>query len=234
VDVETLGELENLLGGLERDRECLALILTGSGDECFISGGDLRQLRELDDLHKGREMCLRGQRVLSGLEGLDIPVIAAVNGSAYGGGCEFALACDLRIASREAEFSFRQVKLGIMTGWGGATRLHRIVGRSQAMRLLLTGAPIGAEEARAIGLVDEVVPRGEVLSRARELAGEIVSGAPLAVRFVKRVLNHVRDMPVHAGIAYEAELFSILWDSRDHREAERAYFAKEKPRWKGK
>src|SRR3990172_5108262 len=176
VDVETLGELEALLSDRERDRALLALILTGEGDDCFISGGDLRQLRELDDLHKGREMCLRGQRVLSRLEALDAAVIGAVNGSAYGGGCEFALACDMRIASKEAEFCFRQVKLGIMTGWGGATRLHRIVGRARAMRLLLTGAPVGAEQALNMGLVDDVAPRGEVLARARELAGEIASG----------------------------------------------------------
>ena len=122
IDIDTTLELEVLLDQIKGNREILTLILTGSGDEAFISGGDLKYFQTLDSLYKGREMSILCGNLLDSIEGLDIPVIAAINGYAFGGGCEFALACDYRIASKEARFGFRQIKMGIMTSWGGGKR----------------------------------------------------------------------------------------------------------------
>lgn len=234
IDVDTMLELQEAVQQIEREREILTLILTGSGDEAFISGGDLKYFQTLDDLYKGREMSIICGNLLDSIEGLDIPVIAAINGYAFGGGCEFTLACDYRIASKEARFGFRQINMGIMTSWGGGKRLVRTVGKSKALMLLLTGDIISAEEAFNLGLVDRLTEKNEVLLKAEELAKSISKNAPLSIRFIKRFLNCCIDMSSRDANLLETEMFSILWGSEDHNEAVEAFFAKREPKFKGK
>jgi enoyl-CoA hydratase len=162
------------------------------------------------------------------------PVIAAVNGRAVGGGCETAIACDFRIASETAELGMRQIKLGIMSGWGGGPRLIHLVGRSRALLLMLTGEMLKARDALAIGLVDEIVPPDRVVDRALELARSIAANAPLAVRAYKRLANETAQVPLEAAIALETELFGPVWVSEDHEECVRAFFEKRPPVLTGK
>ena len=232
ISVETMHELGHLAGELEQDKTARALIITGAGDEAFIAGGDLKDFRELKTATQGRDMALLMHGVLNRLEALEMPVIAAINGYAFGGGCEVAVSCDFRIAADISRFGFRQINMGIMCGWGGGQRLLRLVGRNRAMFLMLTGDIIDAEEARRIGLIDQIVPQKDVLSEARALAERIARNPVLSVRMIKRSLIRGQNMPLHDAIAYEAELFTYLWSSDDHREAEAAFVEKRKPVFK--
>jgi enoyl-CoA hydratase len=233
IDVDTMWELRHLVDQIKHDDDILTLILTGSGDEAFISGGDLKYFRSLDSLYKGRDMSILCKELLDRIEGLDIPVIGAINGYAFGGGCEFALACDYRIASKEAKFGFRQINMGIMTSWGGGKRLVRTVGKSKALLLMLTGDIISAHEALDLGLVDQIVEKYEVLPTAKNLAKRISKNAPLSIRFMKRLVHSSMDMTARDANLLETELFSILWGSEDHDEAVEAFFAKREPEFKG-
>jgi len=161
-------------------------------------------------------------------------VVAAINGYAFGGGCEFALACDYRIASKDAKFGFRQINMGIMTSWGGGKRLVRTIGKSKALMLMLTGEIISSQEGVSIGLVDRIVEKNEVLSEAKELAKKIAKNAPLSIRFIKAFTNSCTDMSSRSANLLETEMFSILWGSEDHDEAVEAFFAKREPKYKGK
>jgi enoyl-CoA hydratase len=234
IDVNTMFELQEVVQQIEREKEILALILTGSGDEAFVSGGDLKYFQSLDNLYKGREMSILCGNLLDRIEGLDIPVLAAINGYAFGGGCEFALACDYRIASKEAKFGFRQIAMGIMSSWGGGKRLVRAVGKSKALMLMLTGDIISGEEAFNLGLVDTIVEKNEVLPKAKDLAKKISKNAPLSIKFIKRFLNCCTDMPSRDANLLETEMFAILWGSEDHNEAVEAFFGKREPKFKGK
>ena len=232
IDLATMDELEELLDVLEKDRETLAVVLGGAGEEAFIAGGDLKEFQTLAGRRAGLEMSLRMQAILGRLEALDVPSIAAVEGDAYGGGCEVALSCDMRVCSWKASFNFRQVELGIMPGWGGATRLTRLVGRSRALRVLLTAASVGAEEAYRIGLTDEIAEEGQALVEAQALAGRIAGFAPGSVRGIKRSIHRGRDLPARDAIAYEAEQFATTWGSEDHEEGVAAFFEERDPDWK--
>jgi enoyl-CoA hydratase len=234
IDVDTMLELKLLVDHIKENDGILVLILTGSGEDAFIAGGDLRYFQTLDTLYKGREMSILCGNLLDSIEGLDIPVIAAINGYAFGGGCEFALACDYRIASKEGTFGFRQINMGIMSSWGGGKRLVRTVGKSKALFLMLTGDAISAEVALSFGLVDRVVEKSEVLPTAKELAKRISENAPLSIRFIKRFLNCCTDMTSRDANLLETEMFSILWGSQDHNEAVEAFFAKREPKFKGR
>lgn len=234
IDVETMFELADAIEQVEREKDILALILTGGGEEAFISGGDLKYFQTLDDLYKGREMSIICGNLLDSIESLNVPVIAAINGYAFGGGCEFALSCDYRVASKEARFGFRQINMGIMTSWGGGKRLVRTVGKSKALMLLLTGDIISAEEAFKLGLVDILTEKNEVFSTAKSLAQKISQNAPLSVRFIKRFLNSCVDMSSRDANLLETEMFAILWGSQDHNEAVQAFFEKREPKFKGK
>ena len=234
MDVDTFMELNRLVDRIESNDDVLALILTGSGDESFCSGGDLKYLKALDTLQKGREMSIVCGKVFDRIVALDIPVIGAINGYAFGGGCEFALACDYRIASKEATFGFRQITMGIMTSWGGGKRLVRAVGKSKALMLLLTGATISAKDALDLGLVDQLVKKTEVLASAKALAQKIVKNAPLSIRSIKKFVHSCVDMSSRDANLLETELFSILWGSEDHNEAVTAFFDKREARYKGK
>jgi len=232
IDLATMDELEELVDVLEKDHETLAVVLGGAGTDSFVAGGDLKEFRTLTGRRAGLEMALKMHRVLNRLEALEIPSIAAVEGDAYGGGCEVALACDLRVCSWTASFCFRQAVLGIMPGWGGATRLTRAVGRSRALRILLTAATVGAEESYRIGLVDEIAEESHALSDAQALGRKISGWAPGSVRAIKRCVHRARDAAVHDALAYEAEQFATTWGSEDHEEGLSAFLEGRDPEWK--
>lgn len=232
LSLPTIEALSEVVERLARDPSLRAVLVTGAGG-VFISGGDLKDFLSLDDSEAGKRMARRMQSVLARLEALEVPVIAAIEGVALGGGAEVALACDIRIASESARIAFRQVSLGIMVGWGGGQRLLRLIGRSRALRLLLTGVTLTAEEALQIGLVDEVVPAGEALQAALSLARRIAAQPEAAVRATKRALHYGGEMSREEAAAFEAECFGRLWGSPDHREAVAALMEKRTPVFRG-
>ncbi len=234
LNMQTIREMRELLQRLASEDALRAMVLTGSGTKTFLSGGDLKEFQKIRTAGGARAMIAAMKEATALLAGFPWPVIAAVNGLAVGGGCETALACDFRIASETAQMGFRQIKLGIMSGWGGGPRLVRLVGRSRALRLMLTGELVTAQEALVMGLVDRVVPPDRVLDEAMELAWSIAGNAPLAVRAYKRLVQMTERVPLDEAIAFETELFGPVWVSEDHEECVRAFFEKRAPRLKGR
>jgi enoyl-CoA hydratase len=232
IDLATMDELDRAVAALEADRALQAAIVTGAGGT-FVSGGDLKSLETLQGIEAGRAMSRKMQAILLRLEGLEVPVVAAIEGYALGGGAEVALACDIRIAGADVQIGFKQIAMGIMVGWGGGQRLRALVGRARALELLLTGEVMDGEEAYRVGVVNRVVPPGKALAEAEALARRVAAQPPLAVRAIKRALYQGEALPRERGIAYEAECFGVLWGSRDHGEAVKAHFEKRPPTFRG-
>ncbi len=233
ISLATMGEIERALEWLEASASVAALVLTGAGDRSFVSGGDLKDFERITTYDAAVAMSRRMQQIAARLRALPIPVIGAINGDCLGGGCEVALACDIRIVSDAARFGFKQVNLGITPAWGGRRRLVNIVGRSRALTLLLTGDLIDAERALRIGLATEVVPQTEVLARATGLARTIASNPRIAVRAIKRMVNEDDTADGEYIRALEADLFAQTWISGDHQEALDARKERRQPRFKG-
>ncbi len=234
LNMETIRELRDLCLELRGEDRLRAMILTGAGERTFLSGGDLKEFQHIKTVEDARTMISAMKEVTELLAGFPWPVIAAVNGLAIGGGCETAVACDFRIAGETAEMGYRQVKMGIMSGWGGGPRLVHLLGRGKALRLMLTGELIKAREALAIGLVDQVVPSDQVMPAALSLAREIAKNAPLVVRAYKRLVQMTVKVPLEAALAFETELFGPVWVSQDHDECVRAFFEKRAPQLIGR
>ncbi len=213
-----------------REWRSTVLILTGAGEKAFVSGADIRSIRE-----RRRDDALAGinSRLFAAIEAHDAVTIAAVNGFALGGGCELALACDLRIASETAQFGQPEPAIGIIPGAGATQRLPRIVGLGRAKELVLTGARWDARQALAYGLVSEVVPSAELMPAARRLADRVLALGPLAVRLAKLALNASSQMPLGAGLLYESAVQAITFDSQDKMEGTAAFLEKRKPRFTG-
>jgi len=209
------------------------IIVTGAGERAFIAGADIRVMSVMDPIEAKRFSEI-GHAAMALLDRSPIPTIAAVNGYALGGGCEVALACDIRIASENANFGFPEVGLGILPGLGGTQRLPRLIGPALAKELIFTGRRIGAEEAREIGLANRVVGRGEALSAARELAEQISANGPLAVRHAKAAANRALDTDLISGLEYEADQFALLFATEDAREGMNAFGEKRKPKFEGR
>jgi len=210
-----------------------ALIITGAGDKAFVSGADIEELSRLTPV-EGYEYTRQGQAVLNALEALPIPVIAAVNGYALGGGCELALACHIRLACPEARFGQPEVRLGIIPGYGGTQRLPRVIGKGRALEWILTGAHYTAEEAYRIGLVNRIVPRERLLDEAKALARQILANGPVAVRLALRAVQEGLEMPLEMGLLHEASLFALTTATEDMREGTRAFLEKREPQFRGK
>jgi enoyl-CoA hydratase len=228
-----ISELDEALDGLAADDAVRAVIITGAGEKAFAAGADIHELAAVNGL-EGQALAARGQRVFGKMESLGKPVIAAINGFALGGGCELALAATIRIASEAAKLGQPEVKLGIIPGYGGSQRLPRLVGKGAAMKLLLTGEMIGAAEALRIGLVDEVVPAGELMTRARALAATIAGVAPLAVRQCIAAVHAGYDLPLDEALAHEAALFGLCCGTADKAEGTKAFLEKRATKWVGK
>ena len=233
LNAEVLAGLEAAFDRARSDADVGVVIVTGSGPKAFVAGADIAELATMTPV-SGRAHALRGQAVFGRLESLGKPSIAAINGFALGGGCELALACTLRIASENAKLGQPEVKLGILPGYGGSQRLARIVGEGRAMELCLTGEPISAAEAHRIGLVNRVVPAGEALSAAKEVAGKILANAPIAVAFTMDAIHRGLDLPLSDGLALEATLFGVCAATADMREGMTAFLEKRPARFSGK
>jgi enoyl-CoA hydratase len=230
---ETLDELRRVLLTLRHDPSVHCLILTGAGDKAFVAGADIGELAAQTSIG-ARDHALRGQHVFNLLEHLGKPSIAAINGYALGGGCELALACTLRLAADTARLGQPEINLGLIPGYGGTQRLTRLVGTGRALELLLTGDPIGAEDALRIGLVNRVVPAAELLPAARALASALAAKPAVAARCIIDAVHHGGQMTLADGQAFEASLFGLVSGTEDMREGTRAFLEKRKPEFKGR
>ena len=230
---QTLDELRRTMTDLQRDDSVRAIVLTGAGEKSFVAGADINELA-VQTPAGGREHATSGQRVLDLIEDLGKPVIAAINGFALGGGCELAMACTLRLAADTAKLGQPEINLGLIPGYAGSQRLSRLVGRGRAMEMVLTGAPITADEAFRIGLVNRVVPAAELMGQARALAQHLAASAPIAIRYVISAINKGSDMPLADAQVFEATLFGLVASTEDMREGTRAFLEKRKPEFKGK
>jgi enoyl-CoA hydratase len=225
-------ELAAVFTKLNAEPKLRAIILTGAGEQAFCAGTDIAELASVAAAD-AREASERGQTLCNQIENCRVPVIAAINGIAAGGGCELALACHLRIAALHARFSLPETRLGLIPGYGGSQRLAREVGSGRALAAMLSARAIDAREALQVGLVNQVVPAAELLSSAESLAREIAALAPLAVRACLEAVTRGSELPLAEGLALESQLFAALFASDDVREGTQAFLEKRAPVFKG-
>jgi enoyl-CoA hydratase len=230
---ETIRELSRCFEGLENDGEVKVVILTGAGEKAFVAGADIAAMASLEAV-AARDFALLGQKVLNTIEQLSKPVIAAVNGFALGGGCELALACDLRLASDNARFGQPEVNLGVIPGFAGTQRLARLVGKGRAKELLFTGDMVNAEEAWRIGLVNRVTAPAELLPAARTLAQKIAGKGTVAIALCKDAVNNGLEMDSDKGGRYEADLFALCFATADQKEGMAAFLEKRPAHFQGR
>jgi enoyl-CoA hydratase len=230
LSLRTIQELAAVLSEAAEDQGVRVLIVTGAGEKAFVAGADIKELAEMTPV-SGRETALRGQAVFQKLETLGKPSIAAINGFALGGGCELALACSIRLASRTAKLGQPEVKLGIIPGYGGTQRLARLCGKGVAHELCLTGEMISAEEAQRIGLVNHVYEPAELLPAATALARKIAANGRFAVGLAMEAIARGADMPQEEGMAFEAALFGTCCATAEMREGTRAFLEKRAARF---
>jgi enoyl-CoA hydratase len=228
LNAATLDELGEAIASLRGDRSVRGVCVTGAGEKAFVAGADIAELAKLDGL-AARDKARRGQGVFRDLELLPMPVIAAVNGFALGGGCELALACHVRLAAENAAFGLPEVGLGVIPGYGGTQRLSRLVGRGRATMLTLTGARIDAAEALRIGLVERVVPQAALLGAAHEMLAAIAKNGPVAVRAALEAIQRGAEMSLDDGLVLEANAFGVLFGTADAREGLAAFLDKRRP-----
>jgi enoyl-CoA hydratase len=230
---KTVEELRDALIDAREDDSVRVLILTGAGEKSFVAGADIGELAQQTPV-SGRETSLFGQGVFHLLETLGKPSISAINGFALGGGCELALACTIRIASKTAKLGQPEVKLGIIPGYGGSQRLARLCGKGVAQELCLTGEMIGAEEALRIGLVNHIYEPAELLAAAEAMAKKIIANAPLAVKYTMEAIERGMEMGQEEGLFLEATLFGLVCTTEDMREGTKAFLEKRPGQFKGK
>ena len=230
---QTIEELRSVLIEAREDEAVRVLILTGAGEKAFVAGADIGELAQQTPV-QGKEFSLFGQGVFHLLETMGKPSICAINGFALGGGCELALACSMRIASKTARLGQPEVKLGILPGYGGSQRLARLCGKGVAHELCLTGEMISAEEALRIGLVNHVFEATELLPAAEAMAKKIFANAPLAVKYAMEAIERGFEMPQEEGLFLEATLFGLACATEDMREGTRAFLEKRPAKFVGK
>jgi enoyl-CoA hydratase/carnithine racemase len=230
---KTVEELQQALLDTRGDDSVRVVILTGSGEKSFVAGADIGELSQQTPV-SGREFSLFGQSVFHLLETMGKPTICAINGFALGGGCELALACTIRIASKTAKLGQPEVKLGIIPGYGGSQRLARLCGKGVAHELCLTGEMISAEEALRIGLVNHVYEAAELMPAAEAMAKKIIANAPLAVKYTMEAIERGTEMGQEEGLFLEATLFGLVCTTEDMREGTKAFLEKRPGQFKGK
>ena len=233
LSMEMIDDLDARLDEIERDGELRAVVITGAGDKAFTAGADIRHMQNATAL-QARAYAQRGHQVLNRIESFRKPVIAAVNGYALGGGCELALACDIRLSSSDARFGLPEVNIGIMPGWGGTQRLARATSPGFAKELIFTGRQVTADEARQAGLVNHVYPREELLDRALELAELIATKPPWAISTAKEVINLALGGDLQDHLARELDAFALAFTTEDQREGMAAFFEKRPPNFVGR
>src|SRR6202142_1449172 len=230
---KTIEELQQILLNARDDASVRVLILTGSGEKAFVAGADINELAQQTPV-SGKEFSLFGQGVFHLLETIGKPSICAVNGFALGGGCELALACSIRLASKTAKLGQPEVKLGILPGYGGSQRLARLCGKGMAHELCLTGEMIGAEEAQRIGLINHIYEPADLLPAAEAMAKKIIEKAPLAVKYCMEAIERGVEMPQEEGLFLEATLFGVCCATEDMREGTKAFLEKRPAQFTGK
>ena len=233
LNVATNSEIRAVARELAHDESVRAVVLTGGGDKSFVAGADVAEFRGMTP-EGARQLSWLGRKVCEAIESAPQPWIAAVNGFALGGGCELALACDIRFASEKAKFGQPEVNLGIMPGFGGTQRLPRVVGPGWANYLCLSGRLIRADEALRIGLVQAVFAPDELMPEALKLADEIAAKAPLSVRYAKSALQRALSVDLDSGCEIERDLFSLCFASEDYAEGVDAFLQKRPPDFKGR
>jgi enoyl-CoA hydratase len=233
LNAHLLSELSLALEQLEADQDVRAIIIIGTGAKAFAAGADIGELNALENSMDGAQKARVGQNVTLQIERLRTPVIMAVNGFALGGGCELAMAGDIRIASENARFGQPEVSLGLIPGYGGSQRTTRLVGTGMAMYLCLTGEMIDAQEALRIGLIQKVVPQEALIDEARKIALTIAGKAPLAIAACKRAIHGGAHLSMADALELEALEFGALVDTNDFKEGTSAFLEKRKAAWKG-
>jgi len=230
----TMLELATAIERAEGDEQVRCIILTGAGAKAFVAGADIHELHAIPNGTVGAEFATWGQGILFSIENLRKPVIAAINGYALGGGCELAMACDIRIAADTAKLGQPEINLGIIPGYGGTQRLPRLVGKSYAKWLILSGETISAQEALRVGLVDKVVPSSELMATAIELAHRIAGKPALALALAKNSINVGSEVDLVSACAYEASQFGLACATEDRVEGTVAFLEKRPAQFKGK
>lgn len=223
----TLGELDAVFACLEAERDVFGVIITGEG-KAFVAGADISQMQPYQS-EEGRNYAGFAQGVFNRIESLEKPVIAAVNGYALGGGCELSMSCDIRIASEKAIFGQPEAKLGVIPCFGGTQRLPRLIGTGRAKELIYTGRQVKAEEALAMGLVNKVVPHEALLDEAMAMMRQILSMAPLAVRYAKVAVNRGIEVDLRTALELEKDICAITFGSQDKQEGMNAFLEKRAP-----
>jgi len=226
---ETIGELDTVLTELEQG-ETRVMILTGA-EKAFVAGADISELAQADS-EGGRHISQKGNGVFKRIEDSDIVSIAAINGFALGGGCELAMACDIRVASEKAKLGQPEVNLGVIPGYGGTQRLSRLVGKGKSKELIFTGDMVSADEALKIGLVDKVVTPEALLDTVKEMAGKILTKGPIAVRLAKKCINYGCDHDLDSGLKFEIDKFAEIFDTNDKNEGTTAFLEKRRADFK--
>jgi enoyl-CoA hydratase len=232
LNVATRNEILNAFEQLAADDDIRVVIITGAGEKAFIAGADINEFAGMSAI--GQRAVMKRRRAFDGVEDFPKPVIAMINGFALGGGCELAMACDIRVASSKAKLGQPEIKLGIIPGGGGTQRLTRLVGEGRAMELCLTGDMITAEEAERFGLVNHVYPPEELEAKTLELANRIAEMSPVAVAMAKQSVKNAARLDLRAGVDSEVVLFALCFSSEDKEEGVRAFLEKRKPDFKGR
>jgi enoyl-CoA hydratase len=231
---QMMDEIDDVLDRVARDESVRVLIVTGSGERAFCAGADISGLEALETAQQGYEHSRHSHLVLFKMEQLGKPVIMAINGYALGGGCEFAMGGDILIAASNASFGQPEVNLGIIPGFGGTQRLPRLIGRTRALEMILTGNRVDAEEAHRLGLVNRVVPQEQLMPVAEEMANTIAQKAPLAIALAKRAVYEGLEMSPRAGNDTEMAYFGLAVGTADRKEGTQAFLEKRTPNWQGK
>lgn len=232
LNIETRGRMVQELDELAKNDDIRVVVITGAGDKAFIAGADISEFEGRSPVDQYRVMT--DSSVFLAVDRFPKPTIAAINGFCLGGGCELAMACDIRIASEKAKLGQPEINLGLLPGGGGTQRLPRLVGMGAALKLLYTGDFIRADEALRIGLVDEVVPAGDVAARAKELAEAIAAKSPVALRLIKQAVRTSMRTPLDEGLRQEVSLFALAFASEDMKEGVDAFLNKRKPTFIGR
>ncbi|MEJ7746179.1 MAG: enoyl-CoA hydratase-related protein [Luteimonas sp.] len=233
LNAATLDALHVAFDAAADDPAIRAVVLTGSGPKAFVAGADISEMSGLSAV-EGRDFSLRGQRMMRRVEKMPKPVIAMVNGFAFGGGLELAMCCHLRIAADTAKLGQPEINLGLIPGFGGSQRLLRLAGRAATLELCLTGAPIDAARALQLGIVNRVVPAGELEAETMRLAQQLANAAPLALRGMLDCVNIGGECGIEEGLEYESAQFGLVFSTEDMREGTRAFLDKRKPDFKGR
>lgn len=233
LNANVMDELGKVVEGIKKDENVRVSLITGSGDRAFVAGADVEGFLEMDEKQL-QVYATKGKKVLREIETMGKPVIAAINGFAFGGGLELAMACHIRIASENAQFGLPEAGLGLIPGYGGTQRLPRLIGKGKALEMLLTGDPINAEEAFKISLINRVVPLSKLRETCLNVAEKILSKAPLGMKYVIEAVNRGIEVNLDNGSDIETELLLKCYSTEDRLEGIKSFLEKRKPQYKGK